>query len=53
VFNSFEDTADKANLFVKNIPRNMSEPKLHQLFSTFGEVASAKIMVIFCYLLLL
>jgi hypothetical protein len=49
LFYIFEVLGDKTNLFVKNLPRNMSEQKLHQIFSVFGEVSSAKIMVHFYF----
>jgi RNA recognition motif-containing protein len=37
--------SDDVNLFVKYLPQEMNDTGLRQLFSNFGEIVSAKVMM--------
>jgi RNA recognition motif-containing protein len=36
---------DPLNLFVKNLSASINDEKLHQLFSSFGEISSVRVMI--------
>jgi RNA recognition motif-containing protein len=36
---------DPLNLFVKNLSSNINDTQLHQLFASYGEVVSVRVMI--------
>lgn len=43
-FFTFQNNADPTNLYIANLPPNMSEQELENLLSTYGPVVSTRIL---------